>query len=236
MLRYALIAAGVAALIAMYTVAENESLNRIERFSLLVLLGGLVLVGWPGLAITQQYANRRPLRMKWGKPSQPDASERRRPEPISPDTVPVTVAISPRNSLMAIGGAVALGSVLGIFGYALAGTAGSDQGGFVLYVGVAGAILIALRAAFRIITGRQALRVDDRGITLGPALDYVPPLTIGRSAVTSVEMTGGGEPKLTILTEAGRRYETRLDQLRAADLPNHLAVLWPEVTWRSRAV
>lgn len=235
LVRYGLIAAGAVALILMYVVADNENLNRNERFSYLVALGSLVLVGWPGLAITHSYADRRPLRIKWGKPPRPVTSERPAPESISPEAVPVTIAINNRNSLMALGGSIIVGSVLGALSYALAGSAGSDQGGFLLYVGVAGATLIALRSAFRIITGHRAVTVDDAGITLGLALDYVPPLTIARSTVSFIETAGGPEPKLAIVNDAGRRYEVRLDQLRGSELPNHLAALWPAARWREVA-
>ena len=63
------------ALLAMYSVAGNEGLGRSARFALLVALGGTVLVGWPGTALAQPYAERRPQRMKWGKPTVADTAQ-----------------------------------------------------------------------------------------------------------------------------------------------------------------
>ena len=73
---------------------------------------------------------------------------------------------------------------------------------------------------------------DDQGITLGMALDYVPPLTIARSSMAALEIAAGPEPTIAIVNDAGRRFEIRPDHLRASGLANSLAALWPEVPWR----
>ncbi len=234
-LRLALLAAGGAALLAMYAVAGDESLSRTTRFLVLAALGGLVLVGWPGTGLTQPYEERRPVRSRWGKPPRPDASgvPGTAPQPIRPDVMPVSFALDIRNSLLALGGSIVAGAVLGVLGYAVAGSAAPEEGGFLLYVGLAGALLTTLRAALRVLTAGNAIAVDDQRLTLGPALGYIPPLTIARASTAAFESSNGREPKLAILTTNGRRFEIRTDHLRGSGLPHYLAALWPEVPWRN---
>ncbi len=234
LLRLALLAAGGAALLAMYAVAGDESLSRNTRFLVLVALGGLVLVGWPGTALTQPYEERRPVRSRWGKPPRSDTSSvaGAAPPPIRPAAAPVSAALDIRNSLLALGGSIAAGAVLGVLGYGVAGSAAPEEGGFLLHVGVAGALLMMLRAALRVLTAGGAVAVDDQRLTLGPAIGHIPPLTIARASAAAFENSNGREPKLAILTANGRRFEIRTDHLRGSDLPHYLAALWPEVPWR----
>jgi len=158
------------------------------------------------------------------------------PKAIDPESVPVTIALDTRNSLITLGGSIALGLVLGILVYAVAGSVSPDEGGFLLFVGVAGAILLGARSIFRIAAAPGAVVLDNEGITLGPALGYIPQLTIARSSVAAIETVDGQEPMVAVVTNTGRRYEVRTDQMRGAELPNYLAALWPDVAWRSRDV
>ena len=56
------------------------------------------------------------------------------PEPIHPELPPTVFALDTRNSLLALGGSAVAAIVLGILAYALAGSAGTEEGGFLFHV------------------------------------------------------------------------------------------------------
>ena len=55
---------------------------------------------------------------------------------------------------------------------------------------------------------------------MGRAVGYLVLLTIARFAIAAWETRDGREPKVVIVSNAGRRFEIRTDQLRGAGLPN----------------
>lgn len=234
-LRYALLAFGVAALLVMYLVAGDESFGRAGRFGLLAALGLAAMIGWPGTALAQPFDQRRPLRIRSGKPPRPNGDPAQPPGPRSPASLPVNVARNRASTFGALAAATAAALVLGGAGYALAGSASSNGAGLGFYIGFGAAVLVAGRSMVRLVTSGRAVVLDDAAIILGPALGYTPSHRIDRLSVANIESSLQPEPKLTLINNAGRRFEIRTDLLADPDLAGYVAALWPDVAWSEAA-
>lgn len=224
-----LLAAAGAAVIGMFAVAAIDDLTRPARFLLLSGIGATALVGWPGTALAQPFSERRPLRLRHGKP--PVAAEpMEAPAGGDPDAIPATYSLSTWPTWGALIGALLAATVAGVIGFALAAGDFND-GGLSFFIVFSGAVAIAGRSVFRLMTGGSAVTLESDQVTLGPALGYVPPLTLERSSVERFGLDAGPQPQLTLVADGGRRFEIRPDHLQTDGLVRTLAAAWPEVGW-----
>ncbi len=230
MIRYGLIGVGIAALIAAYAIAANESLSRGGRFVALVIAGGVVLAGWPGLAVFEPVARRRPLRLHWGKPVIESGAAVPAAPSVLPDEIPVRAELRLLPTLGALVASVVAAPVLGVIGYALAGSA-SDDGGFLVYPALVGAVWVAARSLIRIVTRGRAVVLTGDEVRLGAALGYLPELRLSRSAVEAIGASSRQPALVAFVTRSGRRFDVAADQLEDQALPNYVAAVWPEVPW-----
>lgn len=229
-IRIGLLVMALLAVMASFAVAADDAVTRSQRFLALASLSLVAVIAFGlGEDVIQGYTKRRPLRLRWGKPATELEPAIDGPQRVLPDEWRVTSGLRYSKLIAGLAASLAAVLILGVLGYAWAGSASQYGSGLFLYVALAVAVWLTFRFLIKALFGRRVIEVHADRVTLGIGAGYLPPLTIARQEVVGIEISR--EREVIAFVTRTRRFELSTSMIDNPELAAQLAGLWPDVTW-----